>query len=213
MEIDLKRTNDNIEYISTETSTKYDVNKLRLNKSVDALYLMKDNDSSLTKITETELKSYFTKNKNELISILHEAIGINKNDFLEYYGEIVKNYINSKIPVEFNSGVVKFIKEVNVLPDTGEQGGIYCLNDGTIKKYFIYINNSFFAIMDKEFFEENFYKKETLNLKLNELNSKLNEMVNNLDTITNNSITDEDLNSYIEKLNQLKDKLSSISNN
>lgn len=213
MEIDLKRTNDNIEYISTETSTKYDVNKLRLNKSVDALYLMKDNDSSLTKITETELKSYFTKNKNELISILHEAIGINKNDFLRYYSEIVKNYIDPKIPIEFNSGAIRFIKEVSVLPDDGEQGGIYCLNDGTAKKYFIYINNSFFAIMDKEFFEENFYKKEALNSKLNELNSKLNKMVSDLDTVTNNSISNEELNSYIEKLNQLKDKLNSISNN
>lgn len=214
MEIDLKRNGKKVEYLSTEKSSQFDVNKLEGVKRVESVYLMKESDSSLSRVSESELKTYFTKNKNELIKILNEAILVNKKDYEEENNKFVSDTINELFNNEFGSyNVVKYVGHVESLPETSKSGEIYSITEGSQINYYIYLNNGYFALMGKDYFEQNYYNKEVLNLKLEDLNSKLNEMIKSVDLTEKNAISKDDLDAYLLKLEELKEKLSSISNN
>lgn len=214
MEIDIKKSNNSVDYISTETTSKFDVNKLRDIEKVGSVYIMNEKNSVLTKKSETELKQYFTKSKNELISVLNEAIKINKNDYFDENNRIINEEINNKLSTELDiSSMIRFKGYVTNLPDHPLNGEIYALNTNDVITYYLYLNGIFFAMISKSQLENNFYKKEVLNSKLDELNSKLHQMIGTIEGVSENAISKNDLNRYISKLDELKNQLNTILEN
>ena len=78
MEIDIKKNDKNeFELLAIENSGSYNVNKLYGVKNIGSTYILNKSNNVLTKMNEVELKQYFSKNKEELISILKEILEIN----------------------------------------------------------------------------------------------------------------------------------------
>lgn len=211
MEIDVKRSNNKVNYISTETTTDFNVNKLDGVEKVDSVYLYNEKTNSLNKKSEREIKRYFTQSKDELLTILNEAININKFDFLEENKKIINKSLDERLSNTLNvENVIRYVGIVDELSKNPLDGEIYGLKHNNQVIYYLFLNGTYFVMMSKEQMDKNYYKKEELNSKLNELNSTLLDLTKSLDVINEDSISKDDLSNYMSELEKLTAQLDQI---
>lgn len=207
MEIDINK-DENVNFISSETSTKYDVNKLNGVSNISQIQLMNNKNKTLVNQSEIEFKKYFTENKTELINALNEIILLNKKSLNEETINLINNSINQKIQSIFNNGYyLKYKGSVNTLPLHSENGNIYELINDNKKSYHIYLNGSYLQLVDSNYYNEMYYNKEALNSKLRNLNLKLNNLLEIVENIKQNSITNDDYTKLLNKISDLKNML------
>ena len=216
MEIDIKKNkNKELDFLSVEKSDGFNVNRLQGIKNIESTYFLNKANNILTKKTETELKQYFSKNKDELISILKQILEINKNDFKEENHQLLKTLIPKELQRLLNLSeencVITFSGNVNELPENPETGKIYGLigEDNKIT-YHLYLKDGFIVLLDKEYYDDAYYKKNEVNSKILELTLQLNEILEVLESTINNTISKTELNEFISKMNLIQHDINEL---
>lgn len=216
MEINGKKNgNKDYEFLSVEGSNSFDMNKLPNVKSIGSVYFLNKENNVLTRKSETELKQFFTKSKDELISVLKQITEINKADFREENQQLIKSLIPDELQkllnLDENKYIITFEGNVNELPENSETGKIYGLigEDNKIT-YYLYLKDNYVILADKSYYEENFYNKNEVNLKLLDLNSKLNVILSSLESTINNTISKSEFNEFITKMNLIKNEINEL---
>ena len=216
MEIDAKKNNRNeFEFLSIENSNSFNVNRLQGVKNIGSTFLLNKSNNVLTKKNEVELKQYFSKNKEELISILKEILDINKNDFKEENIQLLKSLVPEELKRLLNKDenryIITYEGDFNELPENPETGKIYGLigNENEVT-YYLYLNDKYVILLDKKYYDNSYYKKSDVNTKIIELTSQLNEILIKLESILNNNILKSDFNTMNEKLNLIQHDINEL---
>lgn len=215
MEIDVKKNiNKDFEFISVEGSNSFDVNKLQGVKNVGSTFILNKSNNVLTKKTELELKQYFSKNREELISILKQILEINKNDFKEENENLLKSLVSSELDEFLNNNTgyfVSFNGNVNELPENPKTGEIYGLigEDEQIT-YYMFLEDKYVILLDKKYYDENFYNKTEINFKISDLSNQLNEILLSLESKLNSLISKDDLNKILTKISAMEHNINEL---
>lgn len=214
MEIDVKKNiNKDFEFISVEGSNNFDVNKLQGVKNIGSTFILNKTNNVLTKKTETELKQYFSRNREELISILKQILEINKNDFKEENENLLKSLVSSELENFLNKSgyVISFNGNVNELPENPKTGEIYGLigEDEQIT-YYMFLEDKYIILLDKKYYDENFYNKTEINFKISDLSNQLNEILLSLESKLNSLISKDDLNKILTKISAMEHNINEL---
>ena len=216
MEIDVKKNNrKEFDFLSIENSNSFNVNRLPGIKNIGSTYILNKANNVLIKKNEVELKQYFSKNKEELISILKEILEINKNDFKEENEQILKALVPEELirllNLSENRYIITYEGDFNELPENPEIGKIYGLigNEGEIT-YYLYLKDKYVILLDKKYYDNFYYKKNDVNTKIIELTSQLNEILIKLETTINNTISKTDYNNLIQKMNLIQHDINEL---
>lgn len=216
MEIDAKKNNRNeFDFLSIENSNSFNVNRLQGVKNIGSTFLLNKSNNVLTKKNEVELKQYFSKNKEELISILKEILKINKNDFKEENIQLLKSIVPDELERLLNKDenryIITYEGDFNELPENPKTGKIYGLigNEDEVT-YYLYLNDKYVILLDKKYYDNSYYKKNDVNTKIIELTSQLNEILIKLETIINNTISKTDYNNLIQKMNLIQHDINEL---
>ena len=95
MNIDVKKNkNKEKDFIAVEASNGFDVNRLSGIKNIESTYILNKANNVLTRKTESEIKQYFSKSKDELISILKKAKQARKPVLVHVLTQKGKGYLH-----------------------------------------------------------------------------------------------------------------------
>lgn len=210
MNIDVKKNkNKEKDFIAVEASNGFDVNRLSGIKNIESTYILNKANNVLTKKTESELKQYFTKSKDELISILKNILEINKNDFKQENEQLLKKLVSEELEktlnLDENKYIITFEGNVNTLPENPGTGKIFGLiGENNEITYHLFLNDNYVVLLDKKYYDENYYKRNEVNSKILNLKTKLDEILLKAEFNIHNTISKEDYDNLMTKINLIQ---------